>query len=156
VLVRQALQPDIDVMVGLLEALFAVEADFHFDQTKQRSGLEMLLNRHSAAVYVAECDSRIVGMCTVQTVISTAEGGPAAILEDLVVLREFRGKGIGKKLVAAVCQWAQDRNIQRVQLLADKDNSNAIEFYEHNGWCVTNLICLRTRIEDSNNGNDGI
>ena len=141
-------------MVELLKALFAIEVDFEFDKQKQSTGLKKVLAQNNNAIYIAELSGRVVGMCSVQTIISTAEGGPAAILEDLVVEKEYRRKGIGKKLIEAIYQWAKYKNIQRIQLLADKDNIDAIEFYKNNGWFVTNLICLRTRIEGDGHGNN--
>lgn len=44
----------------------------------------------------------IVGMATIQTLISTAEGGRVGLVEDVVVDESFRGKGIGKLLLAGI------------------------------------------------------
>ena len=51
-------------------------------------------------IKVAEIDGAVRGMCTVQLVISTAEGGLAGLVEDLVVDRTYRGQGIGGLLTA--------------------------------------------------------
>ena len=53
----------------------------------------------------AECDDQIVGMCTGQLLVSTAEGGSKVIVEDLVVAEKQRGHGIGSRLVDAVEKW---------------------------------------------------
>jgi len=39
-------------------------------------------------------------MCSIQILISTAEGGKVALLEDLVVAENFRNMGIGTKLLS--------------------------------------------------------
>jgi len=42
---------------------------------------------------VAELDKQIVGVCTAQLLISTAEGGIVALIEDVVVDGNYRGQG---------------------------------------------------------------
>jgi GNAT superfamily N-acetyltransferase len=82
-------------------------------------------------------------MVTGQITISTAEGGLSAIVEDLVVLAPFRGKGVGKKLLMSVENWARQMGAVRVTLLADRDNLKAADFYDKAGWTVTNMICRK-------------
>ena len=83
-------------------------------------------------------------MCTVQTLISTAEGGPVGVLEDLVVAADFRHQGIGAKLLAEAVTWAECRGLTRLQLLADKNNLAALRFYQKQGWESTQLVCLKS------------
>ena len=75
--IRTAKPSDIPQLVELLNALFTIEADFNFDQDKQACGLGLLLNSDKNCILVAELlgERRVLGMCTVQTLISTAEGG---------------------------------------------------------------------------------
>lgn len=130
-------------MVSLLEALFTIEADFAFDAAKQRAGLEGLLESGQACVLVAEREGRVVGMVSVQTVISTAEGGPVGWVEDLVVAEDCRGLGIGRRLLEHLETWAIRNGLSRLQLLADRNNGPALGFYERLGWAETSLIALR-------------
>ena len=69
--VRQATAADIEAMVGLLHALFSIEADFDFDAGKQSRGLSLLLSRKTdASLLVAEHAGSIVGMCSLQCLVS--------------------------------------------------------------------------------------
>ena len=54
-------------------------------------------------------------------------------LEDLYVTPSFRGKGIGKKLLARVAAEAEARNCPRLDWNVLDWNHLAIEFYEHLG-----------------------
>ena len=144
--IRPAQPQDLDELVLLLKSLFAIEADFTFDPHRQASALELLLASDSSLLLVAEVEDRVVGMCSGQTVISTAEGGPALLVEDLVVATSMRGRGIGRRLLKTMGGWAASRRIDRIQLLADRDNTGALDFYRNLGWQTTNLICLRTYI----------
>lgn len=143
--IRAATYEDISLLLLLLEQLFAIEEDYQCDEMKQRKGLELLLRMGNAAVLVAEVERKIVGMVTSQLVISTAEGTNSLLVEDVVVDSGWRGKGIGTKLLGAVSLWGREQGACRHQLLADKGNRQALEFYSKIGWKQTNLICLRQR-----------
>lgn len=143
IVLRPAEPRDLHGLVSLLEALFAIEADFSFDAAKQRAGLAALLESPQACVMVAEQGGGVVGMASVQTVVSTAEGGPVGWVEDLVVAEGFRGRGIGKLLLEHLEAWAIENGLLRLQLLADRNNLPALAFYARQGWAETALIALR-------------
>lgn len=145
--IRTAKPSDIPQLVALLKVLFSIEADFAFDQNKQGRGLTLLLKSEKDCILVAQLqsDNKILGMCTVQTLLSTAEGGAVGLLEDLVVAADFRRQGIAEKLIAGAVDWAEVKGLKRLQLLADKNNRSALDFYEKQGWQSTQLVCLRKR-----------
>lgn len=92
---------------------------------------------------VAEEADEIIGMFSVQTLISTSEGGPVGLLEDLIVRKDRRESAIGTRLLSAIFRWCKTKNISRLQLLRDVDNERALKFYAVNGWSSTNLVCMR-------------
>jgi GNAT superfamily N-acetyltransferase len=96
-------------------------------------------------LWVADLNGRLVGICSAQIVISTAEGGTAAWVEDVVVSPDLRGHGIGRRLLDAVAAWAARRGIGRLQLLADRDHAAALAFYRRLDWQTTRMICLQLR-----------
>ena len=74
--IRYARADDIPAMTQLLQQLFAIEKDFTPDPERQVEGLRLLLeDRKSAILFVAEAEGRVVGMCSLLLVTSTAEGG---------------------------------------------------------------------------------
>jgi GNAT superfamily N-acetyltransferase len=142
--IRRATAPDVERLVALLAELFSIEADFHPDAGRQRRGLALLLEAPlRSVVLVAERAGEVVGMVTVQLVVSTAEGGPSGLVEDMVVAAPARGSGIGRLLLDAAEGWARERGARRLQLLADRENAPALRFYERAGWRGTRLVCLR-------------
>jgi len=140
--IRAAADSDIPSLVDLLEQLFAIEDDFSFDRELQQQGLEQLLRSVSGTVMVVETD-RIVGMASGQIVISTAEGTASLWIEDLIVDSSQRRKGAGNLLLEEIGRWGRRRGACRMQLLADRGNDGALEFYRRRGWRTTNLMCLR-------------
>lgn len=142
--VRPAQRDDLPVLCALLGELFSIEADFRPDPARQWAGLERLLaHAPEAVVLVAELDGVVVGMCTAQVLISTAEGGEAALVEDVVVRGDRRGCGIGSALLTALEAWCRRRGIRRLQLLADRANPPALDFYRARGWQPTQLMAWR-------------
>jgi GNAT superfamily N-acetyltransferase len=141
--VRTASGGDLPALVELLRVLFAIEADFRPDAERQRRGLSaMLEDPGRRVIFVAEGDGVIIGMATGQLVVSTAEGGAACLVEDVVVAADWRGHGIGSWLVDEVSRWARRRSATRLQLVADRENEAALRFYDRHGWRRTRLVAL--------------
>lgn len=144
IVVRRAKLDDIHGMCQLLKILFSIEEDFKFNDEKQVNGLKMMLqDKDKNCIFVAQFGKEIVGMISGQCLISTAEGGISVLVEDVVVKSNYRNNKIGEKLLLNMEEWARSKGAKRCQLLADKDNFNAIEFYKYFNWINTNLVCLK-------------
>ena len=142
-IIRAATPGDIPAMVGLLRLLFAIEEDFSFCEERQRRGLTLLLSSPAARIAVVEVDRTAVAMATAQLMISTAEGGPAVIVEDVVVAAEYRRRGLARQLLTDLAAWGARHGAHRLQLLADRHNTEALLFYQRLGWHQTQLLCMR-------------
>jgi GNAT superfamily N-acetyltransferase len=142
--IRAATAADLDSLVRLLGLLFSIEADFRPNPPRQRHGLLLMIEEpERRVVLVADRAGAIIGMVTVQLVVSTAEGAPSAWVEDMVVDEKARGGGVGRRLLQAAERWARGRGATRFQLLAYRANLPAHRFYRRMGWCGTQLVCLR-------------
>ena len=147
-IIRRAEFSDIPDLVELLKELFSIEVDFEFNAGLQEQGLFMMLQSpETRCIMVAEVNQQVVGMCTGQLVVSTAKGGFSGLVEDLVINQKYRRKGLGSRLLEAVEKWCNSSGAKRIQLLADKNNSKALAFYEKCNWQKTQLICLRKTAE---------
>jgi ribosomal protein S18 acetylase RimI-like enzyme len=143
VTIRHAKHTDIKALVCLLRALFEIEEDFVFDENKQSRGLALMIESEKECVVLAKHGSKIIGMCTAQKLISTAEGGFVGLVEDMVVANKYSGQGIGRQLILEVENWARFQGLTRLQLLADRNNQPALAFYAKMGWLETRLINLK-------------
>ena len=142
--IRPATFDDLDSLTGLIRDLSSIEEDFVQDGPRQRRGLEMMLNSGRGCILVADADGAVVGMCSGQLTVPTAEGGPAVLVEDLLVHQDWRGRGIGSALMDSIAAWAKGNNQARLQLLADRNTVPALEFYKSLDWQPTRLIRQRT------------
>ena len=146
--IEKAEAADIDALVKLLEVLFSIEQDFSPDATAQRDGLTLLLDTPDRArIFIAHHPvAGVVGMVSAQLVISTAVGAPSAWIEDLVVQEQFRKQGVGKTLLVQAQEWATTKGTKRVQLIADADNTSALDFYNSLGWTQTRLQAWNRKV----------
>jgi len=77
---------DIPALVRLLNELFRIERDFVPDSTKQERGLRLILDNPAIGrIFVVRVSKTVVGMASLLFTISTAEGGLAAVLEDVIL-----------------------------------------------------------------------
>ena len=117
-----------DALVALLPDLgYAATAD----QLVRR--LAALREWPDQEVFVAELDSRLVGLCHVQGVRMLISDGYAEI-QALVVSEAVQGRGIGRQLLEHACAWAAARGYGRVRLRSNVVREGAHAFYEHLGF----------------------
>jgi len=82
---------------------------------------------------IAEWDGQTAGYALFFGFYSTWEGRPGLFLEDLFVRQTFRGKGIGKALLANVAGIAKRENCYGVRWEVLDWNQPAIDFYKRLG-----------------------
>jgi GNAT superfamily N-acetyltransferase len=145
--VRPARKGDVESLVVLLGQLFAQEVEFKPDPSRQRRALRMILGNASVGrILVGEAEGRVVGMVSLLTSVSTALGGPVAWLEDMVIAPEWRGQGLGKRLVKEALIEAKKRGWSRLSLLTDADNLKAHALYRGHGFVASPMRTFRRLI----------
>lgn len=139
-----ATHADLAAMADLLTELFTLESDFQPERDKQLRGLRLILdNPQIGRLFVLRVEGEVAGMANALITVSTAEGCPVLLLEDVIVKARFRGHQFGRRLVEHVLDWARSNAMPRVTLLADKDNSPALAFYERLGFAPSAMTVLR-------------
>jgi GNAT superfamily N-acetyltransferase len=138
---------DLPAMADLLQELFSLEADFRPERDKQLAGLRLILDTPALGrLFVLRVDGAVAGMANALITVSTAQGGPVLLLEDVIVSRAQRGGGHGRALVEHVCAWARGQGMTRVTLLADQDNAPALAFYEKLGFAKSAMVVRRRNL----------
>lgn len=70
--------------------------------------------------------------------------GTYVLLDNLVIGKRYRRKGIGKRLFQGVSQWAKESKANEIQLKVYAFNINAMEFYRGLGFSEFNIAMRRT------------
>jgi len=138
---------DLPQLADLLAELFALESDFRPERDKQLRGLKLILDEPALGrLFVLRIAGQVAGMANALIAVSTAEGGRVLLLEDVIVGREHRGGGFGRRLVEHVLDWASEQGMTRVTLLADRDNHAALDFYRRLGFETSHMTVLRKNL----------
>lgn len=139
---------DLPELIELLNDLFTQDIEFIPDLEKQKMGLEAIINNPGIGeILVIKGDNRILGMVSLLYSISTALGGKVAILEDMIVHKDYRQKGLGKELLGEAIRFSKERNCLRLTLLTDFNNDVAIQFYQQFGFKKSDMIPMRLVFE---------
>ena len=86
-----------------------------------------------AEVVLAEYDQQAAGFALFFHNYSTFLAKPGIYLEDLFVLPEYRGRGIGKVLLSYLAKLAVQRDCGRLEWSVLDWNQPAIDFYQAQG-----------------------
>ena len=142
--IEQATLEDLPQLTDLLFDLFTQEADFVPNRSKQMRGLRLILEQpNRGRIFVLRQNGTILGMINLLFTISTAEGGFVILLEDVIVHRDYRGKGFGDKLLAHAIAYAKKKDFARITLLTDRLNEQGQRFFKAHGFIESRMIPLR-------------
>ena len=134
------------VIADLIRGLARYEKlEDQVEMTEELLATALFGERPYAEVVLAEEDGLAVGFALFFHNFSTFLGRPGIYLEDLFVLPEFRGRGIGRTLLAHLARLAVERGCGRLEWAVLDWNRDAIGFYERLGarplseWTVYRL-----------------
>jgi GNAT superfamily N-acetyltransferase len=143
---RSATSDDVPVIAELIRGLARFEKlEQEVVMTEELLAAGLFGDRPYAEVVLAEDDGRPVGFALFFHNFSTFLGRPGIYLEDLFVLPEQRGQGIGRMLLAHLARLAVERGCGRLEWAVLDWNRDAIKFYERLGaqpnsdWTVYRL-----------------
>ena len=123
-----------DLEKGFLESLDFLTSTITLtsDKNKAKKILKKIKQNPNHIIHVAVDDNKIVGSTTLlveQKFIH--DGGLVGHIEDVVVRKEYEGKGIGIKLVMSMLERAKEKNCYKT-ILDCKDDVK--QFYERIGF----------------------
>jgi len=128
---RSPTPDDVPAIFALIQALAEYENLTHaVTGTVEALKLDLFSDRPKIEAVVAEVDTQIVGFALFFQNYSTFLTKSGIYLEDIFVLPEYRGAGIGKALLKYLANLAIDRGCGRLEWSVLDWNQPAISFYE--------------------------
>jgi GNAT superfamily N-acetyltransferase len=131
---RFALESDLELILELIRGLAEFEKLTHEmvadAETLRRS---LFADRRMAEVVIAEYGEAPAGFALFFHNFSTFLGKSGIYLEDLFIRPEFRGKGIGRAMLAFLARLAVERDCGRLEWAVLDWNRDAIDFYRSLG-----------------------
>ena len=132
--VRFATREDCPVIVELIRDLAVYEHLEHLaTATPERLEAELFGARPTCECLIGEQDGQPQGFALFFHNYSTFLAQPGIYLEDLFVLPEKRGGGVGRALLQCLAQVAVDRGCGRLEWAVLDWNVDAIAFYQRLG-----------------------
>ena len=132
--IRPAREADIPRVLGFIRELARYERLEHEVIATEDDLREALFGaRRYAEVAFACVDSEPVGFALFFHNFSTFKGRPGIYLEDLFVLPQMRGRGVGRRLLEWLAGIALERRCARLEWAVLDWNVPSIAFYESLG-----------------------
>ncbi len=123
---------------------FIKETGYHYDVEQLEQTRYRLEHAEAALMLVAEVQGRLVAILEVE--------GEAwrntALVWALFVDRAWRGKGVGKALLARAEAWAAKRRYRALVLETQSNNVPAIRFYQRHGYQIAGLDMYFYSLDD--------
>ena len=145
-LIRSAKRADVPVIAELIRGLARFEKLEHeVTMTEDVLAKNLFGPKHYAETLIVEDDGTPVGFALFFHNFSTFLAQPGIYLEDLFVVPDHRGRGIGRELLGHLARLAVERGCGRLEWSVLDWNREAIGFYERLGakpnseWTVYRL-----------------
>ncbi len=102
------------------------------------SDLKSRCERYGGKIFVAEINREVAGYAAVMTRVRSEDledgGMEYGLVADLVILKRFRRRGLGRRLLKAVEQYASDCGVRWLRVGVLAANRSARELYASLGF----------------------
>jgi len=130
IIIREIEEDDLEK--GFLETLDFLRNTGDLDKNKANEILKKIKQNPNHIIHVAIDNKKIVGSTTLLIELKFIHnGGLVGHIEDVVVRKDYEGKGIGIKLVTSLLERAKEKNCYKT-ILDCKDDVK--QFYERIGF----------------------
>jgi ribosomal protein S18 acetylase RimI-like enzyme len=128
--IREATPVDTAVVVRLITELASSISE---KSSITEEYVKKYLTSPSSKVLLAEIQGRTVGLLSYSVRPDLYHASNTALIEELVVLEEFRSRGVGSALMSELFSRLSACGCAEVSLSVLKDNLKAIRFYQSQG-----------------------
>jgi ribosomal protein S18 acetylase RimI-like enzyme len=150
VLIREARLEDLPVLLEFEQEL--IRAERPFDVTIREDpvsyyDLKEFVSRKDVAVAVAENEGTVVssGYAHAKKARHYLDHEEYAYLGFMYTLPEYRGRGINRKILTYLTQWARENGLKEMRLTVYHGNMPAVRAYEKAGF-ECHITEMRTRL----------
>lgn len=92
------------------------------------------LNDENSYYIVATENDKVIGVLTSELQVKLHRAKKQSFVEDLIVDKDYRNKGVGKALLQNAVDYAKNNDCEVIELTSYIDNENAHRFYENNNF----------------------
>jgi GNAT superfamily N-acetyltransferase len=143
---RRAHSGDLDSLLPLVEAYYAFD-EIPYDEHAIRRGLqELLVDSPLGGVWLIEHERGVAGYFVLTLGFDLELGGRVGILTELYLVPSARGRGFGSAAIELVEATLRAWGVHALELLAERDNSEALAFYAKLGMTAYDRVAMSKRL----------
>lgn len=132
--IRAAVREDAATLQALLDAQLS-EHDIELAPAHLAAAIDGIFSGRGDGAFLVAVDADVpVGVAYLSFTWALEHGGRSAWLEELYVLPEHRGAGIGERLLHAAIEHARAAGAAAIDLEVDADHQRAEGLYARNGF----------------------
>lgn len=143
---RPAVPADIDTVLMLMRAFYA-EEHLVFEEPAARRAVGELLGRpEQGTILLFESAGRVVGHAAITLGFSLEFHGRFALLDELFLVSDARGRGWGHRALALAEAWARSAQATALRLELNHTNTRARSLYAAAGFSDDRRDLLSKRL----------
>jgi ribosomal protein S18 acetylase RimI-like enzyme len=141
IIIREARESDLltigKLTLELIEAMGNTEG---IDIKLIAENCRNLLNEVNSHILVAEIEGVVAGFVNFTTHKTILHRGLSGLIDELIVAKSYRGKGIGKQLLSSAIKKSRQLGCCEVEVSTEKTNIKAREFYRQCGFTERGVL----------------
>jgi ribosomal protein S18 acetylase RimI-like enzyme len=139
--IRKAVKIDYQTIKKLMKELYESLLDkTGMDEHLTAEKFEEILAEQNIDILVAESNSEVIGYLTLRLQKSLIDTGPTAAIDEIIISKIYRQKGIGGLLVKSAIDLAIQQNCSEIGVGTEESNTIARKFYEKYGFKKRGVI----------------
>jgi len=141
ILIREAKESDLLTIEKLtLELIEDMRNTEGIDIKLIAENCRNLLSEVSSHILVAEIEEVVAGFVNFTTRKTILHRGLSGLIDELIVAKSYRGKGIGKQLLSSAIKKSRQLGCCEVEVSTEKTNIKAREFYRQCGFADRGVL----------------
>jgi GNAT superfamily N-acetyltransferase len=108
---------------------------------------ELLSKNEQGGAWLIEMEEEVIGYCVLTMAFSLEFGGKFALLDELFIRDEWRGKGIGGAALQFIERQSRRLGAKALRLEAGYANPDATRFYERNQFRREERYLMTKRLD---------
>ena len=135
---------DIPAILSLMRQFNAID-NYPFDEAERTENLKLLLaHPHYGKLWMIKHDDLVAGYTFLGYGFSFEFKGRDAFVDELFILPEFQGQGIGIRAIDFIIAEAKKEGVKVLHLEAEHHNERGLRLYRSKGF-VDHKRCLLTK-----------
>ncbi len=143
---RAAVEQDTDAIIEMMRRYYAEEGYPFVDADARRAVTDLVADDNLGRLWAILDQNRVIGYLAVTLGYSLEYRGRDAFIDELFILEEARGLGLGSEALGIAEAYCRERSVKALHLEVERHRETAFELYrrtgfeDHDRYLMTKLI----------------